>query len=540
VNALRILLLIAFVPVLTLNTPTHAATSQRRVALVIGNSAYVNTPRLENPKNDAADLAAALRRLSFDVIQGSDLDKAGMDRIIRSFAETLVGSQIALFFYAGHGMQMNGQNYLVPVDARLTTATALDFEMVRLDLVQRAMERETNTNIIMLDACRDNPLARNLARSLGTRSAAIGRGLAAIESGEGTLISFSTQPGNVALDGSGRNSPYTEALIKRIEAPGEDLPTILINVRNDVMAATGRRQVPWEHSALTAKVYFSAPKAAELSHDQQVELTFWTSVKDSASPTVLRTYIDRYPNGEFAVVARALIEQYDQTLKANLAAKEQEIKIREEQAKEAELKRLEEERRAREIALAEERLRAEQAKNALEAKRIEEQERAEHLARTEELKKALEEVRIAREAAKAAEEQRLSAVKAADEATKAAKQTIAKKREAAEAEAAKNSGAAAKVAALPSNNDAEINRFDGVWIFTRSAEPGCSQQNRVFPVYIEKGIVTGPTGKKGTLSTAGKISVSGKSNDFSGTLHGNAGSGTYTGRCTGTFTAKRN
>jgi len=158
-----------------------AFASDKRVALVIGNSTYQQTTKLENPKNDAADLAVALTSLGFKVIEGIDLDKAGMDRKIRDFAEALSGADIGLLFYAGHGMQVGGQNYLVPIDARLTTAAALDFEMVRLDLVQRTI----------LDACRDNPLARNLARAMGTRSAQIGRGLAAAESGVGTRSSAS-------------------------------------------------------------------------------------------------------------------------------------------------------------------------------------------------------------------------------------------------------------------------------------------------------------------------------------------------------------
>src|SRR5215468_12457166 len=127
-------------------------------------------------------------------------------------------------------MQVGGSNYLVPVDAELANTAALDFEMVRLDLVQRTMERETATNVLFLDACRDNPLARNLARAMGTRSTDIGRGLAAAESGVGTLISFSTQPGNVALDGTGRNSPFAGALVKHITQPTEDLSTLLIRV----------------------------------------------------------------------------------------------------------------------------------------------------------------------------------------------------------------------------------------------------------------------------------------------------------------------
>ena len=173
---------------------SSAAMAQKRVALVIGNSAYQNTPALTNPRNDATDMAVALKKVGFRVVEGFDLDKASFDRKVRDFADALSGAMVGVLFYAGHGLQVAGTNYLVPVDAKLSTASALDWEMVRLDLVQRTMERETETNVIFLDACRDNPLARNLARAMGTRSADIGRGLAATEAGVGTLISFSTQP----------------------------------------------------------------------------------------------------------------------------------------------------------------------------------------------------------------------------------------------------------------------------------------------------------------------------------------------------------
>jgi hypothetical protein len=386
----------------------------KRVALVIGNSEYKHTPRLENPRNDAGDMAATLKKLGFAVIEGRDLDKAAMDRAIRDFAEALGGAQVGLFFYAGHGLQVGGQNYLAPIDAKLTTASAVDFEMVRLDLVHRTMERETSTNIIIMDACRDNPLARNLARALGTRSTQIGRGFAAVESGEGTLISYSTQPGNVALDGKGRNSPYTAALLKHVATPGDDLPTILINVRNDVMRETERRQVPWEHSAMTAKFYFIPPRPT----GQQVEFQFWTSVKDSTNPAVLGTYLDRYPTGEYAPIARALVEHYEQKLELGLAEREKERRRQEEEITAAEAKRLKDEHRSREAALAAERKRAEEARNTQEAARLE-RERAELLARNEELRKALEEARLAREAANNAEQQRLAALKAGDTGAKA-------------------------------------------------------------------------------------------------------------------------
>jgi hypothetical protein len=229
-----------------------------RLALVIGNSAYQHTPYLKNPRNDADDLAVSLERLGFTVIRGFDLEKPAMERVLQQFAAALHGAEAGVFFYAGHGLQVNGVNYLVPIDAQLASAAALDFEMVRLDAVQRIMEHEAATNILILDACRDNPLARNLASSMGTRSADVARGLAAVESGIGTLISFSTQPGAVSFDGTDRNSPFTAALLKQLASPGEDLSSLLINVRNDVMTSTRNQQVPWEHSALRAKFYFAA------------------------------------------------------------------------------------------------------------------------------------------------------------------------------------------------------------------------------------------------------------------------------------------
>lgn len=238
-----------------------ASAAENRVALVIGNSAYQHAPALNNPKHDASDMAAAAEKLGFKVIKGIDLDKYGMDRTIRRFAEELKGAAIGIFFYAGHGLQVSGRNYLVPIDAQLKATDALDFEMIGLDVVQRIMEAASDTNLLFVDACRDNPLSRNLAQAMGTRSAAIGRGLTAQEAGAGTLISFSTQPGNVALDGTGgRNSPYAAALTKHITTAGKDLPALLIQVRREVMVATEKRQVPWEHSALTAEVVL-APQA---------------------------------------------------------------------------------------------------------------------------------------------------------------------------------------------------------------------------------------------------------------------------------------
>ena len=293
-----------------------AACAEKRVALVIGNSAYKHTNELANPKNDASDIAAALMALGFEVVDGLDLGKAAMDRKVRDFAAVLSGAGAAVFFYAGHGLQVGGVNYLVPVDAQLTTAAGLDFEMLRLDLVQRTMEREAKTNILFLDACRDNPLARNLARAMGTRSGDIGRGLAAAESGVGTLISFSTQPGNVAIDGTGRNSPFAEALVKHITASTDPLGDLLVAVRNDVMAATEKKQVPWEHSALTGRFYFKAPapEAAALppfapSFGRNEAAEAWAATKDTANPAVLEAFVKRFGDSFYGDMAQARLEE---------------------------------------------------------------------------------------------------------------------------------------------------------------------------------------------------------------------------------------
>ena len=287
------------------------AHAEKRVALIVGNSAYHHTPKLANPRNDAADISVVLKKHGFQVIEGFDLDKVSLERKVRDFAGALQGAAVGLFFYAGHGLQVGGQNYLVPIDAQLTTADALEFEMVRVDMVHRIMERVTSTNVLFLDACRDNPLLRNLARAMGTRSADIGRGLAAVESGIGTLISFSTQPGNVALDGAGRNSPFAAALVKHISASTDDLSAILIAVRNDVMKETQRKQVPWEHSALTGKFYFSGPRSEATSITPTTRndaADAWAVAKDSTDPTVLEAFVRRYGETFYGDLARARIE----------------------------------------------------------------------------------------------------------------------------------------------------------------------------------------------------------------------------------------
>jgi hypothetical protein len=294
--------------------PVAAKAVQKRVALVIGNSDYRHARRLENPRNDALDVSAALKKLGFEVIEGLDLDKAGLDAKIRVFTAALKGADVGLFFYAGHGVHVSGQNFLVPVDAELAEVTALDLELVRLDLIHRTMEKETPTNLLFFDACRDNPLTGNLARALSARSIDVGRGLGAAQSAAGTLISFSTQPGKLALDGKGRNSPYSAALVKQLTTSKEDLAGMLIAVRNEVMRETDRKQVPWEHSALTGRFYFNPAGAketpaplAQVSAREAFEA--WTAARDTTSIGVLDAFVERYRDTFYAALARARIDE---------------------------------------------------------------------------------------------------------------------------------------------------------------------------------------------------------------------------------------
>ncbi len=256
----RTLLALLLIPILS----SLPAAAEKRVALVIGNSNYSQVGTLPNPVNDANDISAALKRGGFEVILGVDVDKREFDTKVRNFADLLENADAAIFFYAGHGLQVSGRNYLLPVDARVQSERDLDFDAVNLDFVLKQMElgRADKTNIVFLDACRDNPFARNLARSMGTRSASIGKGLAQVDTGVGTFIAYATQPGNVALDGTGRNSPFTAALAKHVVEPDRNLTSVMIEVRKEVLAATGGKQVPWDHSALTGEFYFQKSAAS--------------------------------------------------------------------------------------------------------------------------------------------------------------------------------------------------------------------------------------------------------------------------------------
>lgn len=242
------------------------ARAEGRVALVIGNGAYQEATSLANPVNDAADVAARLRGLGFKVIEGHDLEKRALERRIGEFADALAGADAGLFYYAGHGVQVDGRNYILPVDARLDGAVKLQLESVPIDQVLDIMEQQTRTSLVFLDACRNNPFARSGAKG-SDRAARALSGLAPFDAARGSFIAFSTAPGAVALDGSGRNSPFAAALIAHIDLPGQSINDLMIAVRRDVVAATGGQQRPWEQGSLVERFEFvlggMPPPAAE-------------------------------------------------------------------------------------------------------------------------------------------------------------------------------------------------------------------------------------------------------------------------------------
>jgi tetratricopeptide (TPR) repeat protein len=231
-----------------------------RLALVIGNGGYRNAPKLPNPANDARAVAKTLRDIDFQVIEATDLDRAGMEAALLEFLQRAPSAAVRLLFYAGHGLQIGGNNYLVPVDAMVASKNAASFELIDIDRILKGLDDEAHSNIIILDACRDNPFETRIAPSRSARSS----GLIAYQSiGSGTLIAFATAPGNTAADGSGVHSPFTTALLKHVGTPAIEVNQMFTRVRVDVAAATERKQIPWVNSSLLGEVYLGAePRAS--------------------------------------------------------------------------------------------------------------------------------------------------------------------------------------------------------------------------------------------------------------------------------------
>ena len=292
-----------------------AAFADNRVALVIGNGAYVHVPHLPNPSHDAEDVAAALRRTGFQTIVGIDLDQAGMQDAAIRFARAARTADVAVFYYSGHALQFAGVNYMVPIDAQLHDEADLR-RMTRVDEVVADLQQAKNLRILVLDSCRDNPLADELKRSIGiTRSAGIGRGLAKIDSPEGMIIAYATQAGRTAEDGDGRNSPYTAAFLRNVEVK-EEIGTIFRRISADVYQTTGQTQLPELSLSLIGEFYLNgklqitvAPTTPPAPADPCAAASdHWKSAEAINTRGAFEDHLARFPNCAFAGLARARIE----------------------------------------------------------------------------------------------------------------------------------------------------------------------------------------------------------------------------------------
>ena len=305
----------------------NAAKADRRVAFVVGNGAYKNVAQLPNPPVDAKAMASVLRNVGFEVVEGTNLTRDKMTERLLEFGKKAQGADVAVFFYAGHGIAIGGTNYLLPVDADIKSE--MDVKLgaaINIDLTLDQTMSDAKVKLVFLDACRDNPFAAKIKSNSATRSVSVQTGLAEMKSGEGTLIAFATGPGQTALDGQeGTNSPFTRALIAHITTPGVEIQQAMTEVRAQVNEETNKGQLPWGHTNLIGAVYLnpaampaagataaapsaSAPAAvASASSGNDVELEFWRSVKESNKPEELNAYLTSYPNGQFKSLALARI-----------------------------------------------------------------------------------------------------------------------------------------------------------------------------------------------------------------------------------------
>jgi hypothetical protein len=270
----------------------------RRVALVIGNNDYRSVPVLTNPGNDAGDVAASLMRLGFEVQQVKNGTFDNMRKGLLEFARRARGSEIAVVFYAGHGMEVGGENYLIPIDAELKADVDVDHEAIALKTVTPLVENASRLGLVILDACRNNPFSAKMARTIRTR--AVSRGLAAVEPTGNVLIAFSAREGTTAADGEGRNSPFTNSLLKHLETPGLEINFLFRNVRDEVLRATKREQLPFVYGSLSSEaIYLKAalPIApqAPVAKGPELDEVAWSLVRDTRDISQIERFLSQFP-----------------------------------------------------------------------------------------------------------------------------------------------------------------------------------------------------------------------------------------------------
>ena len=320
--------LLSVLPAVEAATSDPEHPNANRVALVVGNGGYERPEdQLPNPPNDAKAISTKLRALGFQVIEALDLDYRGMRAALREFDRALQDAEAGLFFYAGHGMEYQGRNYLFPTDAILETEGDIGLGLIDVGQVLQVMETTVPTRLVFLDACRNNPLARRFRSSLGsTRSTRVGTGLARIDAAVGTFIAYATAPGELAEDGKGDNSPFSAAVLQHLDEPGLDVGQLMRRVRNTVLDATDERQVPWNSSSLRGSFVLnpivqvqedpvpepSSPVIAttpQATNDDADDREAWVFAMQLGTVRAFQAYVNGYcPDGRYCEFAEAAIE----------------------------------------------------------------------------------------------------------------------------------------------------------------------------------------------------------------------------------------
>ncbi len=296
----------------------HAAHAEQRVALSIGNASYTGLTSLKNAANDGADVAAALQGLGFEVFSGTDMTRAQTLTLLEDFRQAAKNADIVVFFYAGHAFQIDERNYIVPVDAKLKSMEDAVVDSMDLNVFLQALNASGGTRVVILDACRNNPLDELKERSADT----LRNGLAKLDRDKDFFIAYSTQPDNVAYDGIDRNSFFTEALLNHIHTPGQSVSDLMISVRRDVIHATGGQQVPFDRSSLTDQLVFD-PRPATGSP----ETLLWQIAAKSQDGALAQVYLDRYPDGAHRDAARELLVNLPAAKPSSFAAGVEETEL---------------------------------------------------------------------------------------------------------------------------------------------------------------------------------------------------------------------
>jgi Caspase domain len=291
-------------------TATAQAPSDVRIALIIGNSAYPGNMALANPSNDAKDMAATLRNMGFGVIEVIDSDRTKMLEAIERAGKNLSGKQgIGMLFYAGHGLQLDWRNYMVPVDAKLNSAADVPKQAVDIETVMKTFQSAGNRmNIVVLDACRDDPFANGKTSS--------GKGLAPLDAPTGTFLAYATAPGNVAQDGTGKNGLYTGFLLEELKKPSASIENVFKRVRFQVRKASDGAQIPWETTSLEDDFIFNSgiKKVVKLTDEEKekrfdIEKADWDKIKDSKLADPFYAFVQKYPNGMLTGAAQGAIDR---------------------------------------------------------------------------------------------------------------------------------------------------------------------------------------------------------------------------------------